>query len=469
MSIIPLPVFEEELDPVKRGLTEEEIIQYEGAPPPETVVVRYGRMRLIGEFPCQLDRRPGCGTKLIVRSPRGTEIADLLTTSCDNGGCGSSITRKQMLEYIENSGGKRFPFTTKGRVLRIASPDELREMESIQQATAPKIKRVREVAQELGLAMDIVELEPVLSQDHLSIFYTSNDRIDFREMVRQLAKEFSCRIEMRQVGARDVARLKADYERCGQHGCCRQFLKVLKPVSMRSAKVQKATLDPLKISGRCGRLMCCLRYEDATYTELKKRLPHKRSKVQTSDGPGIVISTQILTQLVLVELDEDRQRIAVPVEDLTTPPLSPKQTSKQTPKAKQERNDQQPRQQNGSPASREATRKEPHTRPTEIQKKNQNNDTASHHDAEKTVEVHEHKSKDPSDQPSVIKQETPSSHPTPTEKTENSDQPNGQAATTSTSEASVNNEQTEGQPKRKRHRRRGKRGGKNRNKNHPQQ
>jgi cell fate regulator YaaT (PSP1 superfamily) len=82
---------------------------------------------------------------------------------------------------------------------------------------------------------------------------------------------------MRHVGARDEARLTADYERCGQYCCCKNFLKVLKPISMKSAKVQKATLDPLKISGRCGRLMCCLRYEDETYEELKAKLPKLKS------------------------------------------------------------------------------------------------------------------------------------------------------------------------------------------------
>src|SRR5204862_7204279 len=118
---------------------------------------------------------------------------------------------------------------------------------------------------------------------------------DFRDLVSKLAAEQRSRIDMRQVGARDEARLTADYERCGQHCCCKQFLKVLKPVSMRSAKVQKATLDPLKISGRCGRLMCCLRYEDQTYDELRKRLPKRKTRVGSPEGDGWVVDTQILT------------------------------------------------------------------------------------------------------------------------------------------------------------------------------
>jgi hypothetical protein len=167
--------------------------------------------------------------------------------------------------------------------------------------------------------MRIIEAEPILGEERLTFYFTAEERVDFRDLVRTLAEDHKCRIELRQVGSRDEARITADYERCGQHCCCKQFLKVLKPVSMRSAKTQKATLDPLKISGRCGRLMCCLRYEDETYETLKKRLPRRKKRVGTLEGPGIVVDTQILTQLVLVELDSDRRRVAVPVEELRDP------------------------------------------------------------------------------------------------------------------------------------------------------
>ncbi len=172
--------------------------------------------------------------------------------------------------------------------------------------------------------MKLVEVEPILGGEVLTLYYMSEQRIDFREMVKQLAGTFRTRIEMRQVGARDEARLVADYERCGQHCCCQNFLKVLKPVSMRSAKVQKATLDPLKISGRCGRLMCCLRYEDQTYKELKAKLPPRNKRVGTSEGPGKVVDSRILVQLVLVRLESDGREIAVPVEELMDPDSCPR-------------------------------------------------------------------------------------------------------------------------------------------------
>src|SRR5690606_20532032 len=164
------------------------------------------------------------------------------------------------------------------------------------------VKRARQLVQEHNLDMKVVDAEPILGGETLTFFFTSEHRVDFRDLVRALARQFHTRIELRQVGARDEARLVADYERCGQHCCCKNFLKVLKPVSMRSAKVQKATLDPKKISGRCGRLMCCLRYEDETYETLRKKLPHKKQVVETEDGIGIVLDGQILTQLVLVKI-----------------------------------------------------------------------------------------------------------------------------------------------------------------------
>src|SRR5690606_28695497 len=120
MPIVPLPVFEKEADPKARGLTDEEIQQYNRLAPPETVVVRYGAMRHIGEFPFGLDFVPGCGTKLVVRTSRGVEIAETLTTACGNGGCGKSLTRKEILDYVERSGGHQYPFSTRGQVLRLA-------------------------------------------------------------------------------------------------------------------------------------------------------------------------------------------------------------------------------------------------------------------------------------------------------------------------------------------------------------
>jgi cell fate regulator YaaT (PSP1 superfamily) len=306
MPIYPLPVItEEEEEKALAKLT-----------PPKSVVVRYGYLKQIAEIPYDGGEILGCGTKLVVRTPRGVELGEMLTTTCSNSGCGKSVSRKEMLEYIDRSGGKQYPFVTEGRVLRVANSEDLQDQVILDKEKRRYVTVAKAAIKELGLAMKLIEAEPLISRDRIIFYFSAEGRVDFRDMVRQLAKELHVRVEMRQVGARDEARIVADYEKCGQHCCCKQFLKVLKPVSMRSAKIQKATLDPAKISGRCGRLMCCLRYEDETYDELRKRLPHRKTKVVTEEGVGIVVSTQILTQLVLIELDHNYVRNAYPLENI---------------------------------------------------------------------------------------------------------------------------------------------------------
>ncbi len=285
-------------------------------PPVKTIVVRYGYLKLVGEFQSNLTTKVGCGSKLVVRTDRGTEIAEMLTTTCTNGGCGKSITREKMLEYIDNSGGADYPFSENGRISRVATVADLAEQEKLNESRSKDLALARELTAKYNLPMKVVEVEYLLGGERVMFYFTSEHRIDFRTLVRDLAHHLHTRIEMRQVGARDDARLTADYEKCGQHCCCKQFLKVLTPVSMRSAKVQKATLDPAKISGRCGRLMCCLRYEDQTYEELRKKLPKRNTRVRTAQGEGWVIDGQILTQLVMVQYD-DGKRVAVPMEQIT--------------------------------------------------------------------------------------------------------------------------------------------------------
>jgi cell fate regulator YaaT (PSP1 superfamily) len=284
-------------------------------PPPKSIVVRYGYLREIGEFPSDVTQKIGCGTKLVLRSERGTEIGEMLTTVCGNGGCSKSITRDKLLAYIENSGGRDYPFSEAGRVLRVATVQDLAEQSRLDEDRPRHLAAAREMVHRHNLSMKIVDVEHLLGGERILFYFVSEQRIDFRSLVRDLAHALHTRIELRQVGARDEARLTADYEKCGQHCCCKQFLKVLTPISMRSAKVQKATLDPTKISGRCGRLMCCLRYEDETYEELRKKLPKRNTRVRSEKGDGWVIDGQILTQLVLVQFD-DGKREAVPMEKI---------------------------------------------------------------------------------------------------------------------------------------------------------
>ncbi len=283
-------------------LEEEDRKIYEKLEAPKSIVVRYSLQKMVAELPYNGDAKPGCGSKLVIRTRRGTEMAEMLTTTCPNSGCSKAVSRKDMLKYIENSGGKDYPFTTDGKVLRVATVADLNEQSRLDGHKTDVLRMARQFVKELELEMKPIEVEHLLGGERIIIHYSAEQWVDFRELVKLLAAELQTRIEMHQVNDREEARLVADYERCGQYCCCKNFLKVLKPVSMRSAKVQKATLDPQKISGRCGRLMCCLRYEDKTYEELRKKLPHRKTLVETDDGVGLVLNSQILTQLVLVKI-----------------------------------------------------------------------------------------------------------------------------------------------------------------------
>ena len=159
--------------------------------------------------------------------------------------------------------------------------------------------------------MDLVDVERILGGERLVVYYLAEQRVDFRQLVRDLAAQFQTRIEMRQIGIRDEAKLLADYGDCGQPICCATHLSKMPPVSMKMAKMQKATLDPTKISGRCGRLKCCLRYEFDTYEELAADLPPVGSEILTREGSGLVLAHDILSQQLMIKT-EDKRRILIP-------------------------------------------------------------------------------------------------------------------------------------------------------------
>ncbi len=286
------------------------------------VVVRYGRMMQIGLFGHKLKSRPAPGTKLVVNTERGTEIGTVVINV--SGDPPWNIEDESLRKYIAAS-GKGYPFTRGGKVQRRANPQDINDQQHLDKSAKDEASFCREQIKALAIDMKIVAVEHILGGERAVFYFMSEDRVDFRELVKRLAGQYHTRIEMRQIGARDEARLMGDYERCGRQCCCREYLKLLKPVSMRMAKVQKATLDPAKISGRCGRLMCCLRYEDKEYEELRRKLPHRSTWVRTEDGVvGKVLGTQIITQLVRLELIDKRQ-VAVSNDeiverDMTAPP-----------------------------------------------------------------------------------------------------------------------------------------------------
>ncbi len=277
-----------------------------------TTAVRYGAMNWIGEFTYKPGMVFRCRAKVVIQTDRGIELGEQVSLSC--GGCDKSISREQIKRYVEASGPEFYRFGA-GRILREARPDDLIEHERLNAHNREDIERCQLMAAQLGLDMKVVTVEHLLGGERIVFYFRADGRVDFRELVRNLARHYHTRIEMRQVGARDEARLVADYEICGRECCCKNFLKKLRPVTMKMAKLQKSTLDPSKVSGRCGRLRCCLRYEHEGYEQLAAKLPRIGSYVRTEFGLGRVIDRQILTQLVLIRTDDGRE-ITVPNEEI---------------------------------------------------------------------------------------------------------------------------------------------------------
>jgi len=268
-----------------------------------TTAVRYGRMNHIGEFAYPANMKFPCGAALVVATDRGIEIGSHVSLTGLGGE--QSVSRDRMRAYAEENGEESYRIKD-GRILRPATEADLAELRHIETGALEKLETGRRFAAELDLDMKIVDCEHIFGGERIVFYFMAAERVDFRELVRRLAGEYQTRIEMRQVGARDEARLLADYETCGRECCCRNYLKTLKPISMQMAKLQKATLDPSKVSGRCGRLKCCLRYEHEIYENLIKRLPRVGSRVATAHGTGRVVDRQILTQLVKIMGDDER-------------------------------------------------------------------------------------------------------------------------------------------------------------------
>jgi cell fate regulator YaaT (PSP1 superfamily) len=278
-----------------------------------SAAVRYGYMRAVGEFRYpNREMRFGCGANVVIQTNRGIELGEMVSLTCD--GCDKCVSREQIQAYVEASGPEYYNFNN-GRILRLATPEDVADWEHIRAETLKKRKFCQQRALEVGLDMKILDAEHLFGGERIIFYFRSEGRIDFRNLVKELADEYQTRIEMRQIGARDEARLLADYETCGRECCCKNFLKQLKPVNMKMAKMQKATLDPAKVSGRCGRLKCCLRYEHVAYEDLDRQLPRHGTRVFTPEGTGMVVDRQILTQLLQVET-EDGGRFTVAREAL---------------------------------------------------------------------------------------------------------------------------------------------------------
>ena len=188
-------------------------------------------------------------------------------------------------------------------VLRMATENDRRTVEYNRKKESEAFDICEKKIEEHGLDMKLVNVSASFDGNKIIFYFTADGRVDFRELVRDLASVFRARIELRQIGVRDEAKMIGGLGICGRPFCCSQFLDSFVPVSIKMAKTQNLSLNPTKISGTCGRLMCCLKYEQNAYEDAAKRMPKVESFVQTPDGPGNVKSIDLLRETVKVSLD----------------------------------------------------------------------------------------------------------------------------------------------------------------------
>ena len=261
-------------------------------------VVRCGVMRSLGVFTTSQGEVLRRATRVVARTDRGLEVGEVLCEATD-----------------EAVGQLQDP--RRGQILRRMSAEDENELVRMKSQERDEFAKCQKHIEQMNLPMQLVDVEHVFGGERIVVYYLAENRVDFRELVKVLASEFQTRIEMRQIGVRDEAKLLADYGDCGKPVCCNTHLSEMPPVSMKMAKLQKATLDPTKISGRCGRLKCCLRYEYDTYEQLQKELPAVGSQILTGKGRGRVLAHEILASQLLVEM-EDHRRVLVPASEVLT-------------------------------------------------------------------------------------------------------------------------------------------------------
>ena len=231
--------------------------------------------------PAGLEVQPGQG--VIVETSRGLEYGE-----CAQGN--TQVEEETVVQPLRP-------------LVRIATEEDEKTVEKNREKEAKAFQICQEKIAAHGLEMKLVEAEYSFEGNKVLFFFTAEGRVDFRALVKDLASTIHARIELRQIGVRDEAKMLGGLGICGQPFCCSSFLGEFQPVSIKMAKTQNLSLNPTKISGTCGRLMCCLKYEQEAYEDLVKHTPKQESFVETPDGAGTVSSVNLLRQQVQVRLD----------------------------------------------------------------------------------------------------------------------------------------------------------------------
>ncbi len=243
---------------------------------------------------------PKAGDRVVVETANGRELA-----YCSQGVHG--VADDRVVQPLQP-------------VLRVATPADLAIAEQNKNREAEAFDICKKKIADHGLDMKLVDVECNFDGNKITFFFTSDGRVDFRELVKDLAGVFRSRIELRQIGVRDEAKMLGGLGICGRPFCCSQFLSEFYPVSTKMAKVQNMSLNPKKISGCCGRLMCCLRYEQEAYEDLVKTAPKNGAFVETPDGYGNITQVNLLRQNVKVKLDGENEQKVYTVKQVAAVP-----------------------------------------------------------------------------------------------------------------------------------------------------
>jgi cell fate regulator YaaT (PSP1 superfamily) len=208
-------------------------------------------------------------------------------------------------------------------VVRQAEPEDIKRAQELEAKEAEAVAECAKLIAKLGLPMKLLGAQYNLDGSRLTFFFSAEERVDFRELVRELNSRFKKKVELRQLGPRDEARLVGGFGRCGRPLCCVDFLAELSPVSIKMAKEQDLPLNPMKISGVCGRLLCCLAYESEQYHDMKEKMPRQGQRVKTPMGVATVVGGNPLKETVWVEL-ETEARVELPLSEITVEGRPPK-------------------------------------------------------------------------------------------------------------------------------------------------
>ncbi len=202
------------------------------------------------------------------------------------------------------------------KVLRVADDKDRLQVEENKRDARVAYDICLEKIEEHGLEMKLVDVEYTFDRNKVIFYFTADGRIDFRELVKDLAAIFKTRIELRQIGVRDEAKMLGGIGPCGRMLCCSTFLGDFDPVSIKMAKDQNLSLNPTKISGLCGRLMCCLKYENDEYEEAKERLPDLGEIIYTSHGDGKVVGLNLMERIIQIELTEQQKVVEYTLDEI---------------------------------------------------------------------------------------------------------------------------------------------------------